>query len=135
MSVPSQDHQSLDDIEGETWGPPPADATTLVATVHSLRRKPVGELTAADLRLLIGQRVGLDVVLPRALAVLRQSPLIEADLYPGDLLAAALHLPASYWREHSPLLQEVRSVLASVEKLPPQLETGVARFTGSSDLL
>jgi hypothetical protein len=135
MSVPSQDHQSLDDIEGETWGPPPEDATSLVAAIHALRRKPVCELTAADLRLLIGQRIGLDVVLPRALVVLQQSPLIEADLYPGDLLAAALHLPESYWRDHAALLAEVRAVLASVEELPPQLETGVARFTGSSDLL
>ena len=135
MSVPSQDHQSLDDIEGSTWGPRPSDATTLVAAIHALRHKPVGELTAADLRLLIGQRVGLDVVLPRALALLRQSPLVEGDLYPGDLLAAALHLPEAYWREHSALLAEVRVVLASVAELPPQLETGVARFTGSSDLL
>src|SRR5258707_12639807 len=105
MSVPSQDHQSLDDIEGSTWGPPPADATTVVTAIHALRRKPVGELTAADLRLLIAQRVGLDVVLPRALSVLRQSPLIEADLYPGDLLAAALHLPETYWRGVSSLVR------------------------------
>jgi hypothetical protein len=135
MSAPGQDHESLDDIEGRTWGPPPADATTLVAAIHAVRRKPLGELTTTDLRMLIGQRVGLDVVLPRALVVLRQSPLVEADLYPGDLLAAALHLPADYWRDHAALLDELRAVLASVDDLPPQLETGVARFTGSSDLL
>jgi hypothetical protein len=134
MSVPSQDDRSLDDIEGTTWAPPSSDVTTLVATIHELRRKPVGSLTAADLRLLIGQRVGLDVVLPRALVVLRRSPLVEADLYPGDLLAAALHLPESYWRDHSSLLDEVRAVLVSVAELPPQLETGIARFTGSADL-
>jgi hypothetical protein len=135
MSAPSQGHRSLDDIEGITWGPPPEDATALVATIHELRRKPVGELTTAELRMLIGQRVGLDVVLPLALVVLRRTPLIEADLYPGDLLAAALHLPEFYWRDHAALLDEVRAVLTSVDELPPQLETGVARFTGSADLL
>jgi hypothetical protein len=129
------DHQSLDDIEGETWGPPPEDATTLTAAIHAARQKPLAELTTADLRLLIGQRIGLDVVLPRALVVLRETPLVEADLYPGDLLAAALHLPETYWRDHAALLDEVRAVLASVDELPPQLETGAARFTGSADLL
>ena len=128
MTAPSQDLQSLDDIEGMTWGPAPEDATTLVAKVHELRRKPVGELTPEDLRLLIGQQVGVDVLLPRALDVLRRDPLTEGDFYPGDLLASVLRLPLSYWQEHSGLAEQMKAILDSIEELPPELESDVAGF-------
>jgi hypothetical protein len=128
MTAPGQNLQSLDDIEGATWGPAPEDATTLVAKVHELRRKPVGELTPEDLRLLLGQQVGVDVLLPRALELLKHDPLAEGDIYPGDLLAAVLRLPQSYWRQHPDHAQKIRVALDSIEELPPELETGVASF-------
>jgi hypothetical protein len=128
MTAPSQDLQSLDDIEGTTWGPAPEDATTLVAKVHELRRKPVGELTPEDLRLLLGQQVGVDVLLPRALDVLRRDPLIEGDFYPGDLLASVLRLPQSYWRQHGDWVEAVKAMLNSIVELPMELEAGVAAF-------
>jgi hypothetical protein len=128
MMAPSQDLQSLDDIEGTTWGPAPEDATTLVAKVHELRRKPIGELTPEDLRLLLGQQVGVDVLLPRALELLKHDPLTEGDFYPGDLLASVLRLPQSYWQEHSGLAEEIKAMLDSIEELPAELESGVAGF-------
>jgi hypothetical protein len=132
MTAPSSDLRSLDDIEGTTWGPAPVDATALVAKVHELRRKPVGELTPEDLRLLLGQQVGVDVLLSRALDVLKRDPLTEGDFYPGDLLAAVLRLPQSYWQEHSGLAEEVKAVLDSIEELPPELESGVANFRSAT---
>jgi hypothetical protein len=133
MTAPSQDLQSLDDIEGTTWGPAPEDATTLVAKVHELREKPVGELTSEDLRLLVGQQVGVDVLLPRVLELLKRDPLTEGDFYPGDLLAAVLRLPRSYWQQHSSLADAVLAVLDSINELPPELETDVANFRGAGD--
>ncbi|MBB2945777.1 hypothetical protein FB565_005535 [Actinoplanes lutulentus] len=50
---------SLEQVEGANWGEPPADSTRLVASVHALRRRPIAELGAEGLRLLISQRVGL----------------------------------------------------------------------------
>lgn len=132
MTAPSQDLQSLDDIEGATWGPAPEGATTLVAKVHELRRKPVGELTPEDLRLLIGQQVGVDVLLPRALDVLRRNPLEEGDFYPGDLLAAVLRLPQSYWQRHSDLAEQMKAILDSIDELPPDLEDGVGSFRSAT---
>jgi hypothetical protein len=128
MTASSQDLQSLDDIEGTTWGPAPEDATTLVTKVHELRRTPVGELTAEDLRLLLGQQVGVDVLLPRALEMLQHDPLAEGDFYPGDLLEAVLRLPHSYRQQHASLAQEVEAVLDSVEELLTELASEAARF-------
>lgn len=36
---------SLEQIEHDTWGEPPADATRLVRTAYALHRKPVASLT------------------------------------------------------------------------------------------
>lgn len=43
-------------------------------------------------RALLAQNEGVDDVLPRALALLRDEPLTEGDFHPGDLLIAVLRL-------------------------------------------
>ena len=110
----ADDDSSLEQIEGDVWGDPPAGATELVATVHRLRRKPVDALSAEDLRMLIAQRVGLDVLVPRALVRLESDPLAEGDFYPGDLLVATLKTPVDYWATHPDQLARVDAVAASV---------------------
>ncbi|NMO52071.1 hypothetical protein HH310_12790 [Actinoplanes sp. TBRC 11911] len=94
------EERSLEEIEEDYWGDPPAGATRLVATVHGLRRRPVGSLDTEDLRVLIGQKVGLGALLPLALDRLEEDPLAEGDFYPGDLLVAVLRVPRDYWAGH-----------------------------------
>ncbi|MER7674664.1 contact-dependent growth inhibition system immunity protein [Kitasatospora sp. NPDC096128] len=45
--------RSLEELERDRWPAPSGDVTRLAATVHVLRRKPIGELTVEDLRLLV----------------------------------------------------------------------------------
>ena len=80
--------RSLDELEATSLEPP--YATDLVERVARARRKRIDTLTAADLRLLIGQKQGLSYLLPRAIGLLEQDPWLEADFYPGDLLSAVL---------------------------------------------
>ncbi|MFF7454333.1 contact-dependent growth inhibition system immunity protein [Kitasatospora sp. NPDC008115] len=88
---------SLEDLEGTRWPDPGADATRLVATAHALRRRPVAELGVEELRLLIGQDIGLPHLLPRAVELLCHDPLAEGDLHPGDLLSAVLGRAPAVW--------------------------------------
>ncbi|WP_223147802.1 contact-dependent growth inhibition system immunity protein [Actinotalea sp. JY-7885] len=81
---------SLEELEGDRWGEPPPGSTFLITRVTQLRRVPVGSLDTEGLRIMIGQGVGLPVLIPRALAVLRRDPLAHGDFYPGDLLAAVV---------------------------------------------
>lgn len=83
--------------------------------MHRLRRKPIALLTSEDLRLLLGQNVGVPILLPRALAMLEQDPLREGDLYPGDLLAAALRVPPSHWHTRPDHLERLERVLAAID--------------------
>ncbi|MFF5079446.1 contact-dependent growth inhibition system immunity protein [Actinoplanes sp. NPDC000266] len=107
--------QSLEEIEGKAWGEPPADASRLMATVYTLRRQPVGTLGVEGLRVLIGQKEGLETLVPLALDELERDPLAEGDFYPGDLLAAVVRAPHSYWERHTDQAARLRAVARAVD--------------------
>jgi len=125
--------QSLEQIEGAAWGDPPDGATRLTATVHELRRRPVDQLGIEDLRVLIAQQVGLDVVVPIALGRLEQNPLAEGDFYPGDLLVAVLGVSQTYWRSHPGEAARLRTVAesADLDELDPETRADVVAFRGN----
>jgi hypothetical protein len=119
---------SLEQIEQDRWGDAPVDATRLVRTAHELRRKAIALLTGEDLRLLIGQQVSIDVLVPRALALLADDPLIEGDFYPGDLLVAVMKLPLAYWQNHSDQTATLSQIAGSVESLDADLRNDIEQF-------
>ncbi|MFC0114113.1 contact-dependent growth inhibition system immunity protein [Kibdelosporangium aridum] len=88
---------SLEQIENDIWGPAPADATSLIRTVHDLRRKPIGDLEAGDIRILLGQQEGISALTSLALKFLESDPMQDTTYYAGDLLVAALGVPKSHW--------------------------------------
>lgn len=106
--------RTLDELDGPPWPPPPSPTTTLVTKVHALRRKRLGDLTPADLRTLITQEVGLPHVLPLAVRLLLEDPLLDAYFYPGDLLLAALGRPESAWALFPDLREELTAVVADL---------------------
>ena len=83
--------ETLEDLEGAVW-PAPTYDTYLVSTVHRLRKKRILELTGEDLRMLIGQGVGLRFLITRALDALHEDPLTSGDLYPGALLSSVMSM-------------------------------------------
>jgi hypothetical protein len=123
-----RDDLSLEQIEDNPWGNPPADATKLIATVHHLRRQPIGSLTTEDLRVLVAQKVGLDVLVPRTLSALEQDPLLEGDYYPGDVLVAVLRVPASYWSANPVQLARLERVIASIDDPDTDLAADIKTF-------
>jgi hypothetical protein len=40
---------TIEELEGEPWRPPPADATTVMIDAHRLRQVPIRDLTIGDL--------------------------------------------------------------------------------------
>ena len=82
-------NKTLEEIENDFWDEPVSDSS-IVATCHALRKKPLDQLSAEDLRLLIGQNIGLPILLPEALKLLVRQPLTSGDLYEGDLLKAVI---------------------------------------------
>ncbi|MGI9352890.1 MAG: contact-dependent growth inhibition system immunity protein [Rhizobiaceae bacterium] len=77
--------ETLEELEADFWGEPEFDSR-LEKICHQLRKKPVHRFTAEDLRIMIGQNIGLAYLIPEALNKLRKQPLISGNLYEGDLL-------------------------------------------------
>ncbi len=110
-----RDDLSLEQVEDDVWGDPPPDATRLMTTVHNLRRVPLGQLGPEDLRILIAQGIGHDVLIPRTLTLLEHNPLLEGDFFPGDVLAAILKAPRSYWAANSIQATRVEHIVAALD--------------------
>ncbi|MGW2631260.1 contact-dependent growth inhibition system immunity protein [Streptomyces chattanoogensis] len=125
--------RTLDELDPPRWTPPAADATPLVRKVHGLRRVPLSELGPADLRTLIAQQAALPYVLPLAVRLLLEEPLLDAYFYDGDLLLAAVDAPASAWALLPDLGDRLRAVITTlpetaVADLPRGATEKLARF-------
>ncbi|MGV9453171.1 contact-dependent growth inhibition system immunity protein [Streptomyces sp. NPDC003635] len=116
MAYLPQLDRTLDELDPPRWSPPAADATHLVRKVHSLRCVPLNDLSPADLRTLVSQQVSLAYVLPLAVHLLLEEPLLDAYFYEGDLLLAALQAPASAWSMIPDLQERLRDVITGLPK-------------------
>jgi hypothetical protein len=81
-TMTSDKKKSLQELESEDWGPPAYDCS-LVTRCHELRRKPLCEFTTKDLRIMIGQQIGLQYLVPVAVERLSENPLASGDFYNG----------------------------------------------------
>lgn len=132
---------TIEQIEREVWPDPGPDAGFLVRRCTELRRKPVAEFTVEDLRILLGQEIGVDVLLPLAVRILLRDPLAEGDYYPGDLLSNVLRLPDAAWSELRAERRRLAGVLAELvagprfadpdaDRTDRQLRDAITRFLG-----
>ncbi|MFE9204360.1 contact-dependent growth inhibition system immunity protein [Micromonospora sp. NPDC007230] len=116
---------TIEELERDVWPDPGPDDTFLVRRCLELRRKPLAEFTVEDLRIMLGQQIGVPALLPLAVRVLLRDPLAEGDYYPGDLLSNVLRLPDSAWSTLRPERQQLASVLAELVAGPPFSEPGL----------
>jgi contact-dependent growth inhibition (CDI) system CdiI-like immunity protein len=116
LYVIDDEYRTLEELDGENWGPPETAPTGMVARCLRLRRTPLHLLSHSDLRLLISQKIGLKYTVPKGLKLISQDALIEVDFYPGDLLCALLQIDKNYWSEKTEELKWLMSVAQSVTR-------------------
>jgi hypothetical protein len=83
-----------------------------------LRTKPLRDFTVEDLRIMIGQQIALNRLVPLALDRLRIDLLSEGDGYPVDLLASVLRADATVWEWSPDLTVEMRKLAESLHERP-----------------
>ena len=110
------DHRSLEELDGHNWGEPETAPTGMVATCLRLRRTPLGALGPGDLQLLISQKIGLEYLMAKAIQVVSETPFLEAEFYPGDLLRTLLRVDVKYWGENPTELHWLVRVARAVRK-------------------
>ncbi|MBI4941662.1 MAG: hypothetical protein HY830_13025 [Actinobacteria bacterium] len=92
---------TLEQLEGRRFPPVEGETTYLVGRCTELMTTmDIDAFTVEDLRILLGQQLGVFHLLPRAVAVLLDDPLAEGDFYPGDLLTAVMRLTADHWHAY-----------------------------------
>lgn len=124
-------HKSLQELEGEDWGDP-KHTTHMIVKCHQLRRVPLKDLTIEDLRLLIGQHIGLKYLMPLALEALTLNPLAEGDYYEGDLLKNVIHVPEEFWQSHPQWKSTLETI---IQKAWLQIEAGEGEWMFEADRL
>jgi hypothetical protein len=91
-------HMTLEVLEKDIWPEVNMDDEShLTSTCRFLRKKPLLELSIEELRIMIGQNIGLEYLIPIALEELKKDILAEGDFYEGDLLTAVLNADPEYW--------------------------------------
>jgi CDI immunity proteins len=66
--------KSLQELENKDWDEPHFDSF-LVQECHRLCHVPLKDFTTEDLRIMIGQNIGLDYLIHLAIEKLKQNPL------------------------------------------------------------
>jgi len=123
--------KSLQELEGTDWDEPNFDSH-LVMECHRLRRVPLKDFTVEDLRIMIGQNIGLDYLVPLAAALLEHNPLAEGDFFPGDLLVSVLRVDPKFWIQKSKLRAHLSRIaeqafadLRSTKQIQQETETAL----------
>jgi len=96
--------------------------------VRTACAKRIGDLTSNDLYHLLIHQVAPTQVVPRALDVLEDDPLISSGRFPGDLLKTLLEFPKAYWEENHDHWLRTHGVLQSIEEALNMIERPKAAF-------
>jgi hypothetical protein len=123
--------ETLDDLDPPAWGAVPREATPLIEKCYALRRKPLRDFTVEDLRLGIGQDIGLEYLVPIAVEILRENPLAAGDMYAGDLLHAVLQVPREFWQANDALWWAVDEILDELEHAADVTREAAEIFKGA----
>lgn len=72
-----------------------------------MRGKKISEFEIEDLRIMIGQNIGLSVLVPIAIRKLTENIFAEGDYYEGDLLKSVLTSDKAFWNDHRELKKQM----------------------------
>jgi hypothetical protein len=111
----------LEILEKDFWGEPTYDSH-LVKTCHRLRQKPLQDFNTEDLRIMIGQNIGLKYLIPIALETLKDNVLAEGDLYEGDLLKSVLTSDKDFWENEKDYFEDVEKLIQENEDLIREMD-------------
>jgi hypothetical protein len=87
----------------------------LVQRCLELRDVKLEDFSAEDMRLMIGQGIGLKYIVPLALEILTDNPFIEGDFYRGDLLIAVIKVEQEFWSVNQDLKHELDEIVDDVK--------------------
>lgn len=118
-------NKSISELEGWKWTNdiPTSEDSFVVRKSYELHNKKLKDYTGEDLRFSIGQKEGLEYIVPLAMNLLREDIFVETDFYKGALLENVLKLPQDYWKEHPDQKKELEQLFIENQQQFEELET------------
>jgi hypothetical protein len=104
------------------------DSSALATTYRYLYEKPLKDFTVEDFRVMIGQGIGLEFLIPSAVELLQENPFVQGDYYPGDLLSAVMQVEPSFWRTHQDVYWKVSEIVTGLPSLMSDLIEAIRQF-------
>ncbi|HEY4328020.1 MAG TPA: contact-dependent growth inhibition system immunity protein [Mucilaginibacter sp.] len=92
-------YKTIESLEKIEWPHFDGDSR-LIRRTKELRKIPLNAFTTEDLRTMIGERIGLDYLIPLALQILNTELFAEGDFFPGDLLKNVLAIDTVFWTDN-----------------------------------
>lgn len=121
--------KNLEQLEGDIWDEPKI-GSHLATECHKLRKIPLKDLSADNLRMLMGQRMGLKFIVPLVLDILESNLLAEGSMYKGDLLVNLLRIEPAFWCSNPELNNRVVELKIDIESIIETLQSEVAPNLG-----
>lgn len=104
--------KSLESLENKTWQTLSTEEDSyLIRTCSSLRKTQLKDFTTEDLRIMIGQEIGLYYLMPLAIETLTENLFAEGDYYEGDLLKCVLDVDTKFWDDNKDYWQQINDLI------------------------
>ncbi len=102
--------KTLEFLEKDTWSPHDSDSR-LIRRTKELRKIPLSTFDTEDLRIMIGQQLSLDYLIPLALDTLKVDLFAAGDFFEGDLLKNVLTIETGFWDSHKDYWQTLHDLI------------------------
>lgn len=104
--------KSIERLEKKTWPPLPMDeGSHLIKTCNALRKKQLQDFTVEDLRIMIGQEIGVYFLIPIVIETLKENLFAEGNMYEGDLLKNVLEINTKFWDDNKNYWLEMNELI------------------------
>ncbi|TWJ04462.1 hypothetical protein JN11_00171 [Mucilaginibacter frigoritolerans] len=87
----------------------------LIKEVNKLLQKPLNTFSIEDLRLMIGQQIGLKYLVLLAIEVLEKDLFAVGNFYEGDLLQCVLNIESKFWNDYQSSWIKLDGLIAGKE--------------------
>ncbi|MDF2455104.1 MAG: hypothetical protein K0R51_1097 [Cytophagaceae bacterium] len=121
--------KSLESLENNTWPALSSDeGSYLIRTCNSLRKKQLQDFTTEDLRIMIGQEIGLYFLVPLAIETLTDNLFAEGDYYEGDLLKSVLEVDTKFWDDNKNYWQQLNELFKNRRQEIKAMKFDISKF-------
>jgi hypothetical protein len=112
--------KSLQQLEGHVLLRPKFDSH-LATECHRLHEVPLCDFSIENLRIMIGQNISLEYLVPIALERLHENPFAAGDFFECDLLASVLRAEPTFWSSNPGLRERLVEITERAISLFPTM--------------